>query len=226
MTQHLKDKDALQLSSACNSLDLVKRSLLVARCRTRSKISSLVTLAFALSLSSGLAVSRLGTVSSLCNTSNRSRDFGSREVVHTEVQRVDAAGIVVCVITSVTGSSCVVEVTGRKGGCLVGKRWVTTNGSDLASEFRGNLLVESLSSIASRVLVLLESGNLGVHGLDGCARNGSKTDLAGVALQSTVDESSGHAVDITGCLGVGESLVSSSLLKAVCRLLDLFLGFE
>jgi hypothetical protein len=36
--------------------------------------------------------------------------------------------------------------------------------------------------------VLRDRGDLRVDGLDGCARDRSKADLAGVALKSTVDE--------------------------------------
>lgn len=64
-------------------------------------------------------------------------------------------------------------------------------------------------------LVLAESSNLGIGGLDRRASNTSLPNSTSVALQSTVDKSSGHAVYITGSLGIGECLVCGGLLQAI-----------
>jgi hypothetical protein len=155
--------------------------------------------------------------SSSTDTSDGSCDFIFGEVIDTKVLSVDASCIIVLIVAGVTGTGWVANLARRESRSLVGHHWVTTNRSDLTSELFGDLLVECLGSITGRVLVLLERSDLRVDGLDGLAGNGSKADRASVSFQSTVDESHGHALDITSCLGVGEGLVSYGLLEAVCR---------
>jgi hypothetical protein len=48
----------------------------------------------------------------------------------------------------------------------------------------------------------------------GRARIGFQANLAGIAPECAVDEGGGHAGDVVGCFGVGESLVGGFLLQA------------
>lgn len=57
--------------------------------------------------------------------------------------------------------------------------------------------------------------NLSVDCLDRSASGTGQSHGRSVFLKRSVNESSGHTIDISGRLGVGEGLVSSSLLQAV-----------
>ena len=63
--------------------------------------------------------------------------------------------------------------------------------------------------------MLLKSSNLRVDSLDGQAGDGLQSNGSSVALEGAEEESSDQTVDITSCLGIGECLVSGSLLEAV-----------
>ena len=63
--------------------------------------------------------------------------------------------------------------------------------------------------------MLRNGSDLGVYGFDRCAGSASQANLPSVSLQSTVDQSIDLSLDISRSLGVGESLVSCCLLKAI-----------
>jgi hypothetical protein len=167
--------------------------------------------------SSGIScTSSIRNDTSASYTTDGSQDLVFCKIIDTETKRVDASSVVLGVITGVTGASWVADFTGCKCAGLVGEQWVATNSGNLFGKLGSNLLVELLSTIACRILMLLQSGDLGVDGLDGFAGYRCKTNGSGVALQGAEDEGKGHAINITSFLSVGESLVSGGLLETVC----------
>lgn len=63
--------------------------------------------------------------------------------------------------------------------------------------------------------MLLESSDLGVYGLNGRAGSGRLPNAPTVPLQSSVNQSIGHSLNVTSLLGIGEGLISGSLLEAI-----------
>jgi hypothetical protein len=63
--------------------------------------------------------------------------------------------------------------------------------------------------------MLGNGSDLGVYSLDRCAGSASQANLPSVPLQSTVDQSIDLSLGISSSLGIGESLVSCCLLKAI-----------
>lgn len=159
--------------------------------------------------------SRTVSSSGSSSTLSSSQGLSLAQVIDAKAESVDAAIVISVIIAGVTLGSWVANLAWCKGASLVGKGRVTANGGDLGGELLSNLLVQGSSSVGSGVLVLLEGSDLRVHGLDRSAGDRLQSDGSSVAFQGAVDESEGHAFYISGCLGIGESLVSSGLLEAV-----------
>lgn len=160
--------------------------------------------------------SRTVSSSGSSSTLSSSQGLSLAQVIDAKAESVDAAIVISVIIAGVTLGSWVANLAWCKGASLVGKGRVTADGGDLGGELLSNLLVQGSSSVGSGVLVLLEGSDLRVHGLDRSAGDRLQSDGSSVAFQGAVDESEGHAFYISGCLGIGESLVSSGLLEAVC----------
>lgn len=146
---------------------------------------------------------------------NGGGDISSADIGLEEVQADDAACLVVRIVTGVALGGRVVDIAGceRAGGDGIVR--VAANGVDLLRNLEGDGLVGSRGAGRSWVLVLGDGGDFWVCGLDRGASDGCETDLACVALESTVLERGGHASDIFGSFGVGECLVGGGLLETV-----------
>ena len=101
-----------------------------------------------------------------------------------------------------------------KGATEKGKVGVGTDSSKLLGQLKGDGLVQGAGISGGSILVLGEGGNLGIDSLVG-AKNALDTDTASVPLNGLEQESSSHATNVLGLLGVGESLIGSLLLETV-----------
>ena len=121
--------------------------------------------------------------------------------------------------TGIAFPSIIARASRSKGTALDGIHRVSANGIDLLGKLQGNGLVRRRGTNRSWVLVLRDGGNLRVHHRDGGARVGLEPDLAGIALQSAVDEGGGHASHVVGGFGICKCLVGGGLLEAfgVCQ---------
>ena len=70
--------------------------------------------------------------------------------------------------------------------------------------------------IAHRTYLMLRNGgNFGILRLDSRAEHACQSDLAGVAFQSSVNESADLTVDVTDGFGIRKGLIGGGLVKAV-----------
>lgn len=120
-----------------------------------------------------------------------SRDFSRGSIVDDEVLADDTADLVVGIVTGVALASVVVDISGLECARLECIKRVATDLGDLLSELKSDLLVDGSSTGGGGILVLGEGSDLRVLRLDGRAENGGEADLAGVALDGTVDEPDG-----------------------------------
>lgn len=72
-------------------------------------------------------------------------------------------------VAGVAGSGVVVEVARCEGTRFESVLRIIANGGDLFGQFKDNGLVGGDGSRGGRVLMLLDSDNLGIDGLDGGA---------------------------------------------------------
>lgn len=129
------------------------------------------------------------------------------------VAGIDLPNRVVCIVTSVAFRGRVADLAWRKGTTLQCILSITTDRSNLLSKSKDNGLVRASGAIRSRILMLLNSCDLGIDGLNGCTRVGLESNRASVALEGAIDKSSCHARHIIGGLGVSECLVGGGLLE-------------
>ena len=122
---------------------------------------------------------------------------------------------IVLVIASVPLRGRITDLTRGEGARLDRIQRIATNRLDLFRELESDGLVRGGSPIRSRILVLLECGNLRVLGLDRSTKSRLLTDGSSVPLESAEDEGVDHTIDISDRLGIRERLVSDSLLQAV-----------
>jgi len=144
--------------------------------------------------------------------------------------RENAALNIIGDITSVTLASVVVELGHVSSGFLEEMRetyisWsegagkesflrISSNRSELFGESKNDVLVDGSGIGRGRILMLLDSLNLGVDS-SLVAANTGQSNLASVSLQSCVQQSIRLTSNIPSCLCIGESLIGSSLMKTV-----------
>lgn len=139
---------------------------------------------------------------------------------------------VVRVVARVPSTSVVVEISGRECASFEGDLRITADRGDLTSEFERCSLVQNGGVRRGRILMLHEHDASAIStrrrsertNLDECldflvlrslrARNARESDLAGISLEGSEDQCSGHSVDVALGFGVRESLIGSRLLEA------------
>jgi hypothetical protein len=152
-----------------------------------------------------------------------------------KVIREDTSDSVVGIITGITLSSGIVCITRSECTGFKCKLSITANRRDLLGKLKLNGLVNIGSIGRGRILcgtdisqlylqrykkrktylMLRNRSNLRVHRRKACAGRRSKTDRAGVAFQSAINEGANHAVNIISGLGVRERLVGRRGLETV-----------
>jgi hypothetical protein len=130
---------------------------------------------------------------------------------------------IILVIAGVPLSGWVPNLTRSEGTGLGRIQRITANRLDLFRELEGDSPVHSGSSVRSRILVLLECGNLRVLGLDRSTKSRLLANGSSVPFEGTEDEGVDHAIDISNRFGICQRLVSDGLLQAV-RISDIALA--
>src|SRR6185312_1423609 len=100
-------------------------------------------------INDSIVIVHVGT--GLVNIGYGSKNLGFGKVINTESQRVNAAEIVVLIVAGVASCSWVIELTRRESRGFVSEQRIATDGGNLASKLGSNLLVELLSTLASRI---------------------------------------------------------------------------
>ena len=152
-----------------------------------------------------------------CNsdTGGSGRDFCRSSVINEKVLRENTSSIgIIRGVASVSLSGRVTDSARSESSGEKSFLGISTNRSKLLGKCENNSLVTSCCSCGGGILMLLNSLNLGVHS-SLVANDRSETNCASISLKRSIHQRIRLTGNISSRLRVGESLIRSSLMKAV-----------